>query len=133
MVKKVTSLDEIREQTEPQLVELPGFRDGSIITVRLRVIDLTPHLMELQIGNPLLAEAQKLAKEGLSKDEIAGRLDGGTTAKEMLPLLDEIAKESLVEPTHAEITDIHPLTLAQKLKIFEYATGLGDLRPFRGE
>lgn len=131
--KRVTSLDDIRAQTEPQIVELPGFREGTYIYVKLRMVDITPRLMELRIGNPLLAEAQKMAKDGLTREEIAGRLDHSAGAKDMLPLLDEIAKESMVDPTHAEITAIHPLTLMQKVKVFEYATGVGDLLPFRGE
>ncbi len=133
MSKTITSLDEIRSQTAPQVIEIPGFREGSILYVKLRMIDLTPRLMELRIGNPLLVEAQKLAKTGTSKAEIAERLDIGIAAKEMLPLLDEVAREALIEPTYADITSIHPLTFVQKVRIFEYATGLDDLRPFRSE
>jgi len=131
--KKVTSLDEIRAQAEPQIVEIPGFREGTTINVRLRMIDLTPRLMELKVGNPLLVEAQKLAADGVPKEEIATRLDSSEISMEILPLLDEVAKEALVEPTYADIIAIHPLTLAQKLKILDYATGVDDLVPFRGK
>ncbi|MBT9143181.1 MAG: hypothetical protein DDT29_01580 [Dehalococcoidia bacterium] len=115
------------------MIDLPGFREGTVITVRLRMVDLTPRLMTLKIGNLLLAEAQKLAKDGLGREEIAARLDGGDQMHEMLLLLDDVAKEALVEPSHGEIIAIQPLSLAQKLKIFECAAGLGDLQPFRGE
>ncbi|MBT9174217.1 MAG: hypothetical protein DDT21_02628 [Syntrophomonadaceae bacterium] len=131
--RRVTTLDEIRAQTEPQVVEIPGFKAGTSINVKLRMVDLTPRLMELRIGNPLLAEAQKLAKEGLTRDEIAGRLDNSTAIREILSLFDEVAKEAMVEPTYVEIMAIHSLTFPQKLKIFECATGVGVLLPFRGE
>ncbi len=130
---RITTLDEIREQTKPRVVELPGFCEGTSVNVKLRIIDLTPRLMKLRIGNPLLAEAQKMAKDGMSQSEIAVRLDNSLMLEEMLPLLDEVAKEALVVPTYVDIISIYPLTLAQKLKIFEYATGLDDLRSFRSE
>lgn len=129
---KVTSLEEIRVQTEPEIVELPGFRAGTVINVKLRMIDLTPKLLELRVSNPLLAEAQKLAQEGVPKDQIAGKLDTSSLT-EIAPLLDTVAQEALMEPTYQEIMAIHPLTLAQKLKIFSSVLGEDLLLPFRSE
>lgn len=130
MTKKVSTLDEIRAQAEPEVIEIPGFRAGKSIAVRVRLIDLTPKLLELRVANPLLAEAQRMAQGGMTRDEIAAKLDGPIA--DIVPMLDEIAKESLVEPTYDEIVAIHPLTLAQKLKLFSYATGEDVLGPFRG-
>jgi len=130
--KTVTPLDEIRAQAEPEIIEIPGFRPGAVINVKVRLLDLTPKLLQLRIGNPLLAEVQKLAQDGMGKDEIAAKLDSGGNIADMLPMLDEISREALVEPAYDEITSIHPLTLAQKMKIFSYITGAEELSPFRG-
>lgn len=118
----VTSLEEIRVQAAPEIVELPGFRPGAVIHVQLRMIDLTPRLLELRVSNPLLAEVQKMAQSGMDKDDIAHKIDTGSL-KDILPLLEEISRDALVQPTYDDIVAIHPLTLSQKMKIFEYVVG----------
>lgn len=129
-MKRVTTLDEIRAQAESEIVEIPGFRAGSVIYVKLRMIDLTPKLLQLKIANPMLAEAQKLAQEGLNKEEIAAKLNPDSL-EDVLTLLDAVVKESIVEPTYDEIVAIHPLTLPQKLKIFSHVIGEGLIDSFR--
>jgi len=132
-IKQVTTIDEIRAQAEPEVIEIPGFKAGAVIHVAVRMLDLTPKLLQLRVGNPLLAEAQKLAQEGLSKEDIAKRIDsGGSMGADMVQLLDEVTREALVAPTYEEITAICPMTFAQKLKVFHHVTG-EPLLPFRGE
>lgn len=135
----VTSLDEIRAQAEPDIVEIPGFRPGTVICVKLRLLDLTPKLLEMQGNNALLAEAVNKVKDAKKdgkqtidelKQEIAGEIDRSSFAEGILASMDDIAKEALVEPTYEEITAIQPLTLVQKATIFNYVMG-EDLLPFR--
>ncbi|MGV8164649.1 MAG: hypothetical protein ACLKAK_07315 [Alkaliphilus sp.] len=132
-VLKVTPINEIKIQAEPEVITIPGFRSGATINVAVRMIDLTPKLLTLGIGNPLLAKAQDLAKEGLSQEEIAEKLGSGeqSDVTSMISLLDEIAKEALASPTYEEIMAIHPLTLPQKLKILSYIMSEETLDPFR--
>lgn len=133
--RKVTSLDEIRKQAEPEIIEIPGFRPGTTINVAVRMVDLTPYILETGIKNPLLAVVQKKTQEGKSKEEIAREVEkevnGGIDVKAIMPAIDAVVEEALVEPTYREITSIRNLTLEQKLAIFDYATGGGALISFR--
>lgn len=124
----VTSLDEIRAQAAPQVIEIPGFKKGTTIKVAVRVVDLTPHLLEAGIGNPLLAVVRGKGEgegEGQERDVSVARL---------LPVLDAITKSMLACPTYDEIVAICPLTLDQKLTLAAHALGgIQELASFRGE
>ena len=135
--KQVTSLEEIRAQAEPEIIEIPGFRPGATISVAVQMVDLTPFILETGVGNPLLAVAMKKAQEGKTKEEIEQEVEqeagNGLDMKALMPAVDAIVKEALVQPSWEEITAIHPLTLDQKLAIFNHATGdTGRLASFRG-
>lgn len=133
--KRVTSLDEIREQAEPEVITIPGFRPGTTINVAVKAVDLTPILLETGISNPLTAIVQKKTMEGKSKEEIEKEIEDkaseGIDVNKLLPAIDAIVKETLVQPTYEEITAIRELTLDQKLAIFDYATGGNNLISFR--
>ncbi len=121
----VTNLEEIRAQAAPQVIEIPGFRPGATIRVAVRLVDLTPHLLEAGIGNPLLAAAREKAGE---KPEAS--IDFGRLA----PVLEAVAKEALAEPTYEQIYAVAPLTLQQKLAILNHVMGgIAEMRSFRGE
>lgn len=137
--KKVTTLEEIKKQAAPDVVEIPGFKLGTTINVAVRLIDLTPYLLELDIGNPLYEAAVMKAKLGEDKKAVAEAvqkeaLQSGIDLKKVLPVLDAVAKEALVEPRYEEIISIAPLTLEQKMAIFNYAIGDVDgLSSFRSQ
>lgn len=119
----VTSLDEIRAQAAPQVIEIPGFKPGATIRVAVRPVDLTPHLLQAGIGNPLLAAVRG---EGAAPQE--------ADMTKILPVLDAVAREALAQPTYDELMAICPLTLPQKLAILNHALGgIAELQSFRGE
>lgn len=118
---EVTSLEEIRSQAEPDIISIPGFKTDKTINVAVKPLDLTPYLLKLNIGNPLAVQNGTKPTE-----EIA--------IKDILPLLDEMVKEALVQPTYEDIVAIAPLTLQQKLAIFNYIMkDVIDLQSFRSE
>lgn len=137
--KRVTTLEEIRQQAMPEIIEIPGFKPGTTINVAVRLVDLTPYLLELDIGNPLYEIAVKKAKTGGSKEDIIKEIQNetqktGIDLKKILPILDAVVREALVQPTYEEITAIVPLTLEQKFAIFDYAIGeVEELTSFRGQ
>lgn len=134
MAPRVVTLEELREQAAPVLLELPGFRPGETFWVRVRPVDLSPILLaQQQLGNPLLAQAQGMAKAGLRKDEIAAQLNSGFDTRAMPDLLDEVARLALAEPTYEDFVSVAPMTLEQKMRIFQHVTGESDLLPFRDE
>lgn len=142
MPKEISSLDEIRAQAEMQLIDIPGFRMGSTITVGVQPVDLSPYLLTMGIGNPLLEIVKKKAQEGKSGEEIEAEVDaevarqtsepGGKGFESYLPIIDAVCKEALIKPTFDEISAIRPLTLTQKIAVFNAATGdVKILRSFR--
>lgn len=128
----VTSLEEIRAQAEPTVIEIPGFKQGTTIRVAVRTVDLTPHLLEAGIGNPLLGAIR--AAKGQTVEEIGQEVEEKVDVAKLLPIFDAVAKDALVKPTYAEITAICPLTLEQKLAILDAAAGgIAELKSFRGQ
>jgi len=97
------------------------------------------------IGNPLLAIVEQKARElrdrspeeamqGARQAVEAEIARQGMDVNNLLPAIDAICQEALVEPTWDDITAIRPLTLEQKLAIFDYATGgIDELQSFRGK
>ncbi|MEX0975037.1 MAG: hypothetical protein WD024_06815 [Bacillota bacterium] len=142
--RQVTSLDEIRAQAEVQVIDIPGFRTGTKITVEVQPVDLTPHLLTVGLVSPVLGIAMKKAQEGKTREEIEAEINaevteeveakGGRGLDRYLPVMDAVCKEALVRPTWDEITAIRPLNLSQKIEIFNAATGdVKILQSFRRE
>ncbi len=127
---KAISLEDIKKKAKGILVDIPDWEPGKMIKVRLRTIDITPLLMESgTIPDQLSAEvAEMFDKEGKSSKTAPLNME------KMLPVLEAIAKESLVEPTYDEINEIYPLTMTQKLAIFNFIVGgIEKMTPFRQE
>ena len=126
----VISIDEIRAKAKGTEIEIPDWNPDSVITVRVRAVDMTPAVMQLRdMPNPLASAANKVFNgEGPAKDFMP-ELE---SFERMLPILDSVAKEALVEPTYNAIQEIYPLTLAQKFAIFKFAMGnMEQLESFR--
>jgi hypothetical protein len=127
----VTTLDEIRVQAEAAIIAIPGYRPGTVINVKVQPVDVTPYILGSGMVNPLMALALKGAKEGKTADEIRASLDGKAAAL-LAPSLDNVCKEALLEPTWDEIVAIRPLTIGQKLAIFDWVSGdISELQFFR--
>lgn len=141
MDKIVTSLTEIREQLQPEIITIPGFRPGTTLNVRVRYVDLTLAILETNISNPLIALAYQRAREGKNREEIEAEINQGAEnpaaeAEKVLKSLNALAKEALVEPTYDELIGVAPLTTEQLAAIYLYMLygerGEG-LVPFRGK
>ena len=133
--KKVISLENIKEKAKGTIVEIPDWEPGKTINVRLRVIDVTPLMMETgTIPDELSVEVANMMEKGEEVDPEKLGTDAKMNPTSFLPVLTAIAKEALVEPTYAEIEEIYPLTMQQKLAIFKFVTGgIEQIKPFREE
>lgn len=136
----VITLEEIKERAKGTIVEIPGWVPEEKIGVRLRAIDLTPHLMQLQsIPNVLRSAALEVfdktpsKKDGKSKPTAQSADDYSTKDMErMLPIIDAIVKECLIEPEWEKFEQYYPLTIVQKMAIFRFAmAGVDSLESFR--
>lgn len=137
---KVTPIEEIEAQIEPEIIEIPGFKAGATISVMVGPVELTPEILALLMANPLVSMATKRAKEGKAtaetEEEMARDLKahGGERFAELMPVMDAIAREALLQPTYEEIRAIRPLTFFQLIAIFTHAIGnMGELGFFRGQ
>ncbi|AEE95285.1 hypothetical protein [Mahella australiensis] len=120
--KRPISLEELKQLAQPDIIEISGFKPGETITIAVKMVDLTPYLLELNIGNPVI--------------DNKGKTDTGIELqiKDIVPILDEVVKEAMVQPTYGEFVSITPMTFDQKLQIFNYAMGdLERLSSFRQE
>ncbi len=124
----VTSLDEIRAQLAGQIISIPGFKPDTEINVKIRPVDLTTYILKTNITNPLLAIAVQKVKDGKTPEEIEKDLreklaKGDVDFSAMMPAIDAVVEEALVEPTFQQISEIAPLTLFQKMAIMDAAVG----------
>ena len=123
MSKKITTLEEIKAQTEPEVITIPGFRPATTINVQIRYVDLTPAILATNISNPLLALAYQKAREGKTEAEIAAEINRSVPEKDaekVLQALNVLAKQALVSPTYDELTAIAPLNAEQLAAIYLY-------------
>jgi len=126
---KVISLEEIKERAKGTVIPIPDWDDKGTIYVRVKPVDVTGKLLTAGVlPNTLKVEVAK-AFEGAAKLD-ADKID--VNLNKIIPLLDTIVSEALVEPSYEEIQNILPLTLNQKLTIFNHVMGeVKQLAPFR--
>lgn len=129
-MSEVITLKEIEQKAKGTIVEIPDWEPGKKIKVRLRAIDLTPHLLKAGVlPNDLKVTATEVF-EGKREPEEAVDID----IERMMPILDAVAKEALAEPKFDEIQKLYPLTLNQKLAILDFVMGeIEGLKSFRGQ
>lgn len=131
MAEGVITLDEIRERARGEVIEIPDWNGRGTIKVRVRKIDITPIVMQAGvIPNSLKVKAQEVFEGEVKRNVKSDDID--IEMEKLMPALDAIAREALVEPKYDDIQGILPLTLNQKLAILNYVTEeLKQLEPFR--
>lgn len=132
---KVITLEEIRERAKGVITEIPGWTRDEVIAVRLRAIDMTPHILSMENMPNVLRNAAMAVfeKDDASSEKIAAETDVSDMQR-MLPIIDSIVKECLIEPTWDDFQENYPLTMMQKMAIFEFAmAGVDSLKSFRSK
>ena len=125
---KVISLAEITERAKGTIIEIPDWKPGSVIAVRVKSIDMTPHLLATENLPNLLKTSADGVFHGKtitdSDKKKAVEQAGFENVEKIVPIINAIAREVLVEPKYDDIEKIYPLTLAQKMALFNFATGI---------
>ena len=104
----LTSLEEVLERTKPQLVQLSGWGDGEPFVARLQRVEMDQAFLSISnLPNPVLSQTSA-AK-------------GTMTAKEILEMVNKMAKSALVEPDPEVV--FPRLTLMQKIEIMNWELG----------
>lgn len=135
----VITLEQIKAKAQGTIINIPDWEDErQTIQVRVRKIDLTARIM----GGGMLPNDLRLAAEkvfsGISAEELEKdlqeQISKDVNVSAFVGMLDEMVREALVEPTYDEIQKIYPLTMAQKMVIFNWLVGeVKQLKPFRGK
>lgn len=133
---KVISLEEIKAKAEGSIVEISDWIPGKKIAVRVKAIDMTPHILKIdKLPNVLRDSASEVFNGKQMSDkqmaDLTNNMDSESFSK-MIPIIDGIVKEVLVEPKFDDIQAVYPLTLMQKMELFRVAMGgMDKLDSFR--
>lgn len=128
---KLTTLNDLEKYSKGQLVELPPFAEGQPFVARIKRPSMLQMVANGTIPNILLIKAQQLfleQSEGFDPDD-------ENMMKEMLQILEIVAKESLLEPKYEQIKECGlQLTDDQLMFLYNYSQqGIKILEPFRTE
>lgn len=125
---KVTSLEELKEFAQGEIVELPGFVTGKNFVVRLKRPGVLGLVKSGKIPNELLSVANSLFNDGT--DEVASDATGESFGK-LCEVMDVFVRESLIYPSLEQLAELNlDLTDDQKIAILEYCqSGVKELKP----
>ena len=130
---KVTSIEELKKMAKGEVVELPGFTDGTTFVARLKRPSMLAMAKTGKIPNNLLGSANKLfvgVSNVLNPNNSKASNDALT---ELFDIIEIICEECFVEPTYKDLKDNGiELTDQQKLAVFTYTQrGVKSLESFR--
>lgn len=120
---QITSLEELKQIAEGEVLEFPGFTDDKPFVARIRRYSLMGLATSGKIPNPLIVHAQRIFDNAdklmKGEKELTAKERNEITALEAVLL-----HESLVEPTYQQIIDIGlELSPIQKALIIEASQG----------
>ena len=127
---KITSIEELRNYTYGEVVELPAFSETQPFCVRLKRPSMMGLVKSGKIPNSLLAAANKLftADTETMFDE-----SNEQALSQMFDIMDVMCEAAFVEPTYRQIKEAGiELTDDQYMFIFNYCqNGVKALESFR--
>lgn len=128
--EQVTSLEQLKQYANGNIVRLPDFADGQPFIAKLKRPSILGMAKQGKIPNSLLVKTNELFVQSGSLDT-----EENSMMQEIYDVIDLIASETFVEPTYDEIksTGIE-LTDEQMMFIFNYSQqGVKALESFRTE
>lgn len=129
---QVTSIAQLKEYANGEIVKLPDFAEGQPFFARLKRPSLMAMAKRGQIPNALLDSASNLFMAGNVNGNQIRKYDKDTLEK-TFEVLDLICEASFVEPTYKELVD-NGITLTddQYSFVFNYSqNGVKSLESFR--
>lgn len=130
---KVTSISELKKMANGEIVELPGFTDGTTFVARLKRPSMLALAKSGKIPNNLLGAANKLFIGVGNVLNSSNNKNNEDALSELFDIIEVICEECFVEPSYKELKDNGiELTDQQKLAIFTYTQrGVKSLENFR--
>lgn len=130
MEQKVTSIEQLKEYANGQMVELPPFAEGQPLIVRMKRPSLMVLVKTGKVPNRLITMANQLFLGNKKMDEKNAKL-----LPEMFEVFDAIVDASLIEPKYSDIKNAGiELTDDQMMAIYNYTqSGVKALERFLKE
>lgn len=128
--EQVTSLEQLKQYANGNIVRLPDFAEGQPFVAKLKRPSILGMAKQGKIPNSLLVKTNELFVQSGSLDT-----EENSMMQEIYDVIELIASETFVEPTYDEIksTGIE-LTDEQMMFIFNYSQqGVKALESFRTE
>jgi len=140
--KRPINIEELKNLAKGTIIAIPGYNEEDSINVRVKKIDFSKEMLNGKynlssfLTGSIIEELNNTStdeeREEIIKKEAVK--EGGEVIEDMFPMLDNICKECLIEPTFEEFEEVYPLTLNQKYAIFDWVLGgIRDLKPFRSK
>lgn len=129
---KITSINELKNVANGELVELPGFTADTTFVARLKRPSLLVMAKAGKIPNSLLSQVNVLFTGGISTSMEKSEKNNKALI-DLYDVMEIICKESFVEPTYDELVENGiTLTDQQIIAIFMYTQrGVKSLENFR--
>ena len=129
---QITSIEQLKQYSTGQVVELPPFGDGQPFVARIKRPSMMGLVKKGQIPNELLSSANSLFEKGPQGMMQKGTFDEDTMTK-LFDIIDVICEASFVEPTYKELKESGiELTDDQYMFVFNYTqNGVNALDSFR--
>lgn len=126
---QITSIEQLKEYSAGQIVELPAFGEGQPFIARLKRPSMLALVKSGKIPNALIKSANSLFAKG-SIDE-----KNPEAMNDLFKILDVLSEACFVEPTYKEIKDAKiELTDEQLMFVYSYSQkGVKALDMFRTE
>lgn len=128
--EQVTSLEQLKQYANGNIVRLPDFAEGQPFIAKLKRPSILGMAKQGKIPNSLLVKTNELFVQSGSLDT-----EENSMMQEIYDVIDLIASETFVEPTYDEIKSTGvELTDEQMMFIFNYSQqGVKALESFRTE
>lgn len=120
---KITSLEELKQFAEGEIIEFPGFTDDKPFTARIKRYSMIGLATSGKIPNPLIVHAEKIFDN--ARAQMKGEKKLSKKEKNEIEALETLLlHESLLEPTYQQIIDLKiDLSPLQKALIIEASQG----------
>ena len=128
------TLAELQCMAKGILIDIPSQIEGENIKVKVKRLDMTKDfLTKPEVTNflsiPVIDKYKNNQNsEDLNKkieEEVLSQIQNGNNEyiDKMIPLIEDICKKTLMEPTYEDFENTIALTLEQKMFIFNWAVG----------
>ena len=131
---QITSLEQLQEIKQTEIVELPSFEDGTPFVAEIKRPNMMQLMVSGKIPNTLLTVATEMFN-GRTGQVMGKATEDLKALKELVGMMELLAEASLVNPSYKDIKNANiSLTEHQLMAILTYSQGgVKALENFRNQ